>query len=494
MSLIRVRAYARAAHFGPTILITGISFVLTMRLWWEGPAYLIAFTVFLGQLIIGWSNDIYDYGDDLKHARLNKPLVAGEITVEQLRKATFILLPIAVIANLIGPLGLKGGLVYLLGVGCGIAYNFYFKFSPLSPLPYALACAALPASIFYATDRTPPMWVLAAGSMLGVAFHFLNVIKDLAHDRESGIGGLPQRLGKRASSAIALVLAIATGMLFLNSPVSRDLSSIEFNYSSAFIVGGERPVNVDMPSGYSRKAPAPLLIDLHGYSGNSQSQLRFSLLAAATQKRGVIYAAPDGLLDSQGNQFWNASKACCNFNNNPVDDVAYIQSLIDEISSKVSVDSKRIYLFGHSNGHFMTYKFACSRPESVAAIAGLAGAMDSDVATCAPSAAVNVLHIHGTSDATILYDGGSLFDNLYTSAATSVKRWAQIDKCLTSPQIGAAFDLIGTLEGAETTPTIYSCPRTTVELWSIDGGTHSPDIDESSALKIVDWFLAHPKK
>ncbi len=227
MSLIRVRAYAKAAHFGPTILITAISFALARQLWWEGPAYVIAFTIFLGQLIIGWSNDIYDYGDDLKHARLNKPLVAGTITVEQLRKATFILLPIAIIANVIGPLGLKGGLVYLLGVGCGIAYNFYFKFSPLSPLPYALACAALPASIFYATDRTPPMWVLAAGSMLGVAFHFLNVIKDLAHDRESGIGGLPQRLGKTGSSVIALALIALTVVLFLNSPVSQDLNSIE---------------------------------------------------------------------------------------------------------------------------------------------------------------------------------------------------------------------------------------------------------------------------
>ena len=494
MSLIRVRAYAKAAHFGPTLLITTISFALAMRLWWEGAAFLIAFTVFLGQLIIGWSNDIYDYGDDLKHSRLNKPLVAGTITVQQLRRTTLILLPIAVIANVIGPLGVKGGLVYLLGVGCGIAYNFYFKFSPLSPLPYAVACAALPASIFYATDRTPPMWVLAAGSMLGVAFHFLNVIKDLVHDRESGIGGLPQRLGKRASSAIALVLAIATGMLLLNSPVSRDLSSIEFSNSSSFIVGGERPVNVNLPSGYSREVPAPLLIDLHGYSGDSTSQTSFTLLITAAEKRGVIYAAPDGLLDSQGNQFWNASKACCNFNNNPVDDVAYIQSLIDEISSKVSIDSKRIYIFGHSNGHFMTYKFACSRPESVAAIAGLAGAMDSDVITCAPNKAVNVLHIHGTSDATILYDGGSLFGNLYTSAASSVKKWAQIDKCLTSPQVGAAFDLIRNLDGAETTPTIYSCPQTAVELWSINGGAHSPDVDESSALKIVDWFLAHPKK
>lgn len=494
MSLIRLRAYAKAAHFGPTLLITAISFALAMRLWWEGPAYLIACTVFLGQLIIGWSNDIYDYGDDLKHSRLNKPLVAGTITVQQLRRTTLIFLPIAIIANLIGPLGVKGGSVYLLGVGCGIAYNFYFKFSPLSPLPYAVACAALPASIFYATDRTPPLWVLAAGSMLGVAFHFLNVIKDLAQDRQSDIGGLPQRLGKRASTAIALLLAIATGMLFLNSPVSRDLSSIEFSNSSSFIVGGERPTFVNLPEGYSREVPAPLLIDLHGYSGDSTSQTSFTFLITSAEKRGVIYAAPDGLLDSQGNKFWNASKACCNFNNNPVDDVAYIQSLIDEISSKVSVDSNRIYLFGHSNGHFMTYKFACSRPESVAAIAGLAGAMDSDVATCAPSSAVNVLHIHGTSDPTILYDGGSLFGNLYTSAATSVKTWAQIDKCLTSPQVGAAFDLIGSLDGPETTPTIYSCPETTVELWSINGGAHSPDVDESSALKIVDWFLAHPKK
>jgi poly(3-hydroxybutyrate) depolymerase len=104
------------------------------------------------------------------------------------------------------------------------------------------------------------------------------------------------------------------------------------------------------------------------------------------------------------------------------------------------------------------------------------------------------LHIHGTSDETILYEGGNLFGNSYTSAAASVKRWAQIDKCVTSPQVGAAFDLVSTLEGTETTPTIYSCPRTTVELWSINGGAHSPDIDESSALKIVDWFLAHPKK
>ena len=216
MRLLKLRAYLKAAHFGPTMLITAISFLLGVQLWWEGPAYVIAFTVFLGQLIIGWSNDLYDYEDDVKHNRTNKPLVAGIITPEKLRRTTFIFIPIAVIANLIGPLGLKGGSVYLLGVGCGIAYNFYFKFSPLSPLPYAIALAALPASVYFAVDRTPPLWVLAGGSLLGVGFHFLNVLKDIEKDKSSSINGLPQIVGKKASAIIAIALIAAAIVIVLN--------------------------------------------------------------------------------------------------------------------------------------------------------------------------------------------------------------------------------------------------------------------------------------
>ena len=220
-----LKAYAIAAHFGPTMLITTISFLLAARLWWEGPAYLIAFTVFLGQLLIGWSNDIYDYQDDLKHNRVNKPLVSGQLQIEDLKKATFILLPIALLANLLGPLGLKGGAVYLLGVGCGIAYKFYFKFRITSPLVYFIALAALPASIFYAVDRNPPLWVLATSSLLGVAFHFANVLKDLSEDRDSNIGGLPQRLGRRASLVIIAILLVIVLTILLNSPISSTFTS-----------------------------------------------------------------------------------------------------------------------------------------------------------------------------------------------------------------------------------------------------------------------------
>ena len=196
------------------MIVTTIAFTIALVLGSTAEAFGVAFTVFLGQLIIGWSNDVYDFQDDLKHQRGNKPLVAGTITVLELKRLTFIFIPIAIVANLLGPLGLKGGSVYLLGVGCGIAYNFYFKFSVLSPLPYAIACAALPASVFYGVDRTPPLWILLTGSLLGVAFHFLNVLKDLSQDRESNIGGLPQKLGKNLS-LIVFSLLVTSSVVFV---------------------------------------------------------------------------------------------------------------------------------------------------------------------------------------------------------------------------------------------------------------------------------------
>ena len=107
----------RASHIGPTAAVTFISFLLATSLWWEGPAFIIAFGIFLGQLLVGWSNDLNDYPDDLKHNRTVKPLVSGEITSKQLLRAIKICAPFTLIFNLFGPLGIKGGLIYLFGVG-----------------------------------------------------------------------------------------------------------------------------------------------------------------------------------------------------------------------------------------------------------------------------------------------------------------------------------------------------------------------------------------
>jgi 4-hydroxybenzoate polyprenyltransferase len=118
------------------------------------------------------------------------------------------MVPFSFTANLLGPLGFKGGLVYMLGVGCGVAYNFYFKFSVLSPLPFAIAFAALPSSIAVSKEINPPLWMLLGGSIFGMAAHFINVIKDMEQDNISGIEGLPQRLGTKNSIITAASLII----------------------------------------------------------------------------------------------------------------------------------------------------------------------------------------------------------------------------------------------------------------------------------------------
>ena len=192
----------KASHFGPTMAVTVISLLLATNLWWEGPAIVIAFGVFLGQLLVGWSNDLNDYPDDLKHNRTSKPLVSGEITERKLLTSIKVITPLAVVFNLFGPLGIKGGLLYLFGVGMGVAYNFYFKSTLLSPLPYALAFAALVSSIVISTDQNLPIWLVLSGALFGVAAHFANVLKDLDQDLTSGIKGLPQRLGKKKSRII----------------------------------------------------------------------------------------------------------------------------------------------------------------------------------------------------------------------------------------------------------------------------------------------------
>lgn len=209
-----LRGALLACHPGPTAIVTLVSYLLAMRLWSESSALGIALSVFLGQLVIGWSNDLIDLASDRASKRSDKPLVAGLISEEVLRRIAGITAVLAIIVNLLGPLGLKGGSIHLFGVACGVSYNFYFKRTLFSWLPYAVAFAALPGSIVIAANQIPPLWLLVCGSLLGIAAHFANVVHDIDGDRTQGIRGLPQVLGERASRTLAVVALLAAASIF----------------------------------------------------------------------------------------------------------------------------------------------------------------------------------------------------------------------------------------------------------------------------------------
>jgi polyhydroxybutyrate depolymerase len=256
----------------------------------------------------------------------------------------------------------------------------------------------------------------------------------------------------------------------------------------------ERPFQLYVPSSYVAATKMPLVVLLHGYSADAVRQESYFKLTAEAERRGFLYAMPDGTKNTQGNQFWNATPACCDFGGSGVDDSAYLSGLIDQVKASYAVDARRVYFVGHSNGGFMSYRMACEHAAQVTAIVSLAGAATNDDAQCKPSRPVSVLQIHGTADKVIVYQGGTNGRQPYPSVDTTLASWRRYDGCGDQADSSAApIDLDAGLPGAETTVTAYvsGCrDASRVELWSIKDGSHIPALTAGFASAIIDFLLA----
>ena len=197
----------KASHFGPTMLVVTITYVLSRTQFSASQSLFIAFAILLGQFFVGWSNDLIDFPRDSAALRLKKPLVAGTITAGTLRIAIVIALLSALIISLLSPLGVNGTAIHFLGLLSATAYNLKLKSTLLSVVPYIVSFGALPWAIYVAAGANPPMWVVLGFILISSAFHFLNVLKDLKSDIAQGVLGLPQVLGRKKSIVIAILLA-----------------------------------------------------------------------------------------------------------------------------------------------------------------------------------------------------------------------------------------------------------------------------------------------
>ncbi|CAN2189945.1 LpqC Poly(3-hydroxybutyrate) depolymerase [Candidatus Nanopelagicaceae bacterium] len=255
------------------------------------------------------------------------------------------------------------------------------------------------------------------------------------------------------------------------------------------IVGGNRPVTVNLPADTSH--PSPLLIMLHSASTSGAHQERYMKLAPVAKKLGMIYIAPDGTVGADGRRVWNAAKACCQKSGTPIDDIAYITSLIDEIAAKVALDRTRIYMIGHSNGAFMSLAYACTTG-SVAAVVSLAGALDSDY-RCASKNPFALLQIHGVADKTIKIDGGVLNGHSYTSARQTIQAIASVNRCHQNAFSQASFtkkDFDPSIPGVETTVESISGCSAPITYWRIARGAHSPRLPVDYAEQVLRWILS----
>lgn len=266
------------------------------------------------------------------------------------------------------------------------------------------------------------------------------------------------------------------------------------------VAPANRPYGLHLPQGWKRDTPAPLVVFLHGYASSGASSVAAFGLPLLSDANGFVLAYPDGTVDGQGHRFWNATNACCDFGDRGVDDVAYVAWVIDDVSAKMPIDPKRIYVTGHSNGGFLALRVACDLASRIAAAVSVAGAAWEDPSRCRPTEPVSVLQVQGDADAIVHYGGGLVFDRparRYPGALATVGTFSRADGC-TGPlaDVGDPLDFDGLVPGAETRAAEYrGCPPSVgVSLWTVGGGSHLPNPTPGGLAALWGWMAAHPRR
>lgn len=168
--------------------------------------------------------------------------------------------------------------------------------------------------------------------------------------------------------------------------------------------GVVRNYNVYVPASYDGSVAFPVVFNLHGYTSDNVAQAFYGDFRPIADTAGFLVVHPNGTLDASSNRYWNA------FNSAGVNDVQFFDALIDSLHAQYTIDLNRVYSCGMSNGGFMSYELACQLGNRIAAVANVTGSMGHlRMAACNPLKPTPAMHIHGTADMTVPYNGNAQF-------------------------------------------------------------------------------------
>jgi polyhydroxybutyrate depolymerase len=264
----------------------------------------------------------------------------------------------------------------------------------------------------------------------------------------------------------------------------------DFSSNPPTVIGtDERPASVTVPRDYDPGTTYPLLMVLHGAGADGQTQAGYFQLFPLVDEKQFVMVYPDGTLNAEDRRVWNGAGCCAD--DDSVDDVGYITGLIEEAKQTYNVDPNRVYLMGHSNGGFLSFRLACEASPLFTAMMSLAGGTYWDPADCEPGTPpVSVLVVHGTADGTIPYEGSP---NVYPGAVAIAERSAESAGCdpNTTTPLGST-DFVPAVPAEETDKVSYSTScddGLAVELWTINDGGHIPFFTIDFADQVTDWLF-----
>ena len=187
--------------------------------------------------------------------------------------------------------------------------------------------------------------------------------------------------------------------------------------------GITRDYIVFLPQEYNSLTEFPVILNLHGYGSEAESQMTYSGMNSVADTAGFIAVYPNAV-----DNVWNSGISDIPIWLAPdVDDVGFISALIDMLDMQFSIDLNRIYSSGMSNGGFMSYKLACELSDRIAAIASVTGTISQETAeNCDCQRTVPILQLHGTADPVVPYYGPV---NGWYSAQQAVEYWVELNSC-----------------------------------------------------------------
>ncbi|CAA6819437.1 MAG: Unknown protein [uncultured Aureispira sp.] len=242
-------------------------------------------------------------------------------------------------------------------------------------------------------------------------------------------------------------------------------NSMAQNVTGSFVHDGlTRTYTLYIPANYNAANAHPIVFNLHGYTSNGTDQAGMTKMNAIADTAGFIVAYPEGTLDNSLQPYWNSGYGT------GVDDIGFIDALIDTIATNYTVNLQRVYSTGMSNGAIMSNTLACALNHRIAAIAGVGGTMSAlQSGACSPSLKIPVLHIHGTADLVVPYIGNTLL----LGVADLVTHW-RTHNGLTTAATTTSFSNTSLLDGSTADLIRYETGSAyPVHLIRVNGGGHS---------------------
>jgi polyhydroxybutyrate depolymerase len=205
--------------------------------------------------------------------------------------------------------------------------------------------------------------------------------------------------------------------------------------------GTTRTYVVRAPRGLTRSsAPIPVVLVLHGGGGSAANAERMTGFTALVERERVLVVYPDGSSRAGPLHTWNAVHCCAYAMERNVDDVGFVNALLDQLAAEYPVDPKRVFATGMSNGAMMSHRLARELPHRIAAIAPVVGALFGDEPPA--RGPVPMLAFNGALDSLIPPAGGGEgrggrgFDGMRTTPVEEQGTyWARANGCGSTPQV-----------------------------------------------------------